>query len=255
LSHQLISGVKYLHDHWILHRDLKPQNILVTQPVQGSATLKIADFGLARLFSSPLRSLEHDGVVVTIWYRAPELLLLSKHYTRAIDMWAVGCIIAELILCRALFPGNEVKKKGQLQEDQLKRIFMLLGKPSTREWPTISACKLYPDIAVWPAQDFKFRLHEHLKMDANNALFDLLLRLLQFDPTKRITAEEALKHRYFDEEPRPRKNAFECASGHIQRYPARKPAPQRPGEELAPQPIPMPPIPENQQSQPMHLPK
>ncbi len=101
---QLINGVAYLHANWILHRDLKPANILVTS--QG--VVKIGDLGLARLYSSPLQSLYNgDKVVVTIWYRAPELLLGARHYTTAIDMWSIGCIWGELLALRPMFKGEE----------------------------------------------------------------------------------------------------------------------------------------------------
>lgn len=105
---QLINGVAYLHANWVLHRDLKPANILVTS----DGVIKIADLGLARLFQSPLNPLFHgDKVVVTIWYRAPELLLGSRHYTKAIDVWAIGCIFSELLLLKPLFKGDEAKSK------------------------------------------------------------------------------------------------------------------------------------------------
>lgn len=106
LLHQLLLGVLHLHSHWILHRDLKPANILVTS----SGVVKIGDLGLARLARDPLLPLWNgDKVVVTIWYRAPELLLGARHYTPAIDLWAVGCIYAELLALRPIFKGEEAK--------------------------------------------------------------------------------------------------------------------------------------------------
>jgi len=102
---QILNGMSYLHLNWIVHRDLKPSNLLVMgDPSKG--TIKIADFGLARIFQAPLRPLSENGVVVTIWYRAPELLLGSKHYTHAIDMWAVGCIFYELAKKKTLISGE-----------------------------------------------------------------------------------------------------------------------------------------------------
>ena len=106
---QLLNGLNYLHSNWIIHRDLKPSNILVMGEGEEHGVVKIADFGLARIYQAPLKTLFDNGVVVTIWYRAPELLLGAKHYTSAIDMWAVGCIFAELLTLKPLFQGAEAK--------------------------------------------------------------------------------------------------------------------------------------------------
>lgn len=104
---QLLNGLQYLHENWIFHRDLKPSNILLMNGLEGdkdkAGSIKIADFGLARIFKDPIDSLHRNGVVVTIWYRPPELLLDSRHYTHSIDLWAVGCILGELIKLRPLF--------------------------------------------------------------------------------------------------------------------------------------------------------
>lgn len=140
LLFQLLSGVHYLHSNWVLHRDLKPANILLTH----SGVVKIGDLGLARLYSQPLQPLYNgDKVVVTIWYRAPELLMGTRHYTPAIDMWAVGCIWGELLSLRPLFKGEEAKMEGKgkpsavLQTDQMAKIVDILGPPSKERWPTI----------------------------------------------------------------------------------------------------------------------
>ena len=125
----MINGVLYLHSCHIMHRDLKPANILVTS--QG--TVKIGDLGLARLVYEPLQPLiAGDKVVVTIWYRAPELLLGAKHYSKAVDMWAVGCVIAELAGLKPIFRGEEAKmdkKNIPFQKDQLLKIFEVRGTP------------------------------------------------------------------------------------------------------------------------------
>lgn len=139
LLFQLLSGVHYLHSNWVLHRDLKPANILLTS----MGVVKIGDLGLARLYSQPLQPLYHgDKVVVTIWYRAPELLMGARHYTPAIDMWAVGCIWGELLGLRPLFKGEETKpdaknKGSALQMDQLSKICDILGPPDRERWPAI----------------------------------------------------------------------------------------------------------------------
>lgn len=149
---QLFNGVSYLHDNWIIHRDLKPANILVNEKGQ----VKIGDLGLARLYQEPLQSLYtsdkvpsspwsrrlaahsrssiHAQIVVTVWYRSPELLLGARHYTPAIDMWSMGCIYGELLGLRPMFKGEEAKielgaKKGGVpfQRDQLTRVLEVLG--------------------------------------------------------------------------------------------------------------------------------
>jgi cyclin-dependent kinase 8/11 len=116
-----------------MHRDLKPANILVTD----KGVVKIGDLGLARLCHNPLLPLfAGDKVVVTIWYRAPELLMGAKHYTKAIDCWAVGCIFGELLSLRPIFKGEEAKldakKNVPFQKDQIIKIFEVLGTPDSR---------------------------------------------------------------------------------------------------------------------------
>lgn len=110
LMKQMLSGIAHLHDNWIIHRDLKTSNLLLSH----NGVMKIADFGLAREYGSPLR--EYTPVVVTLWYRCPELLLGCKKYSTAVDMWSVGTIFGELMLLKALFPGKNEK-------DQLDKIF------------------------------------------------------------------------------------------------------------------------------------
>jgi cyclin-dependent kinase 8/11 len=136
LIYQLLNGLIYLHTAHILHRDLKPANILITS--QG--VVKIGDLGLARLCSSPLQPLvSGDKVVVTIWYRAPELLLGAKHYNKAIDCWAIGCVMAELASLRPIFKGEEAKldskKNVPFQKDQMLKILDILGTPNEKDWP------------------------------------------------------------------------------------------------------------------------
>ncbi|XP_057416218.1 cyclin-dependent kinase G-2 isoform X2 [Lotus japonicus] len=122
---QLLEGVKYLHDNWVLHRDLKTSNLLLNN----RGELKICDFGLARQYGSPLKPYTH--LVVTLWYRAPELLLGAKQYSTAIDMWSLGCIMAELLSKEPLF-------NGRTEFDQLDKIFRILGTPNESIWPGFS---------------------------------------------------------------------------------------------------------------------
>ncbi|KJR85132.1 cyclin-dependent kinase 8/11 [Sporothrix schenckii 1099-18] len=146
---QLLNGSQYLHTNWVLHRDLKPANIMVTSAGQ----VKIGDLGLARLFYKPLHSLfSGDKVVVTIWYRAPELLLGSRHYTPAIDMWAIGCIFAELLSLRPIFKGEEAKmdskKTVPFQRNQMQKIVDIMGLPTKERWPLLANMPEYQQLST-----------------------------------------------------------------------------------------------------------
>lgn len=121
LLHMLLSGVQHLHDNWILHRDLKASNLLLSH----KGVLKIGDFGLAREYGSPLKP--YTQIVVTLWYRCPELLLGAKEYSTAVDMWSVGCIFGEFILRQPLFMGKS-------EIDQLNVIFKVCVYPSMLVW-------------------------------------------------------------------------------------------------------------------------
>ena len=130
LTYQLLNGLLYLHEAHIIHRDLKPANILINS----SGTVKIGDLGLARITYQPLQPLfAGDKVVVTIWYRAPELLMGARHYHWAVDTWAVGCVVAELASLRPIFKGEEAKMDGKknvpFQRDQLIKVFEVVGTP------------------------------------------------------------------------------------------------------------------------------
>ena len=137
---QLLRGVAYLHARHIVHRDLKPGNILIMGPDSAEpGRVKIADFGLARSVRAPLRPLAENGVVCTIWYRAPELLLGARHYTPAVDVWAAGAVFGECFTGRALFKGLEVPgPSNPFQLDQLRKIFSALGVPTVAAWPALA---------------------------------------------------------------------------------------------------------------------
>uniref|UniRef100_A0A061SCS8 Cyclin-dependent kinase 8/11 n=1 Tax=Tetraselmis sp. GSL018 TaxID=582737 RepID=A0A061SCS8_9CHLO len=232
---QMLNGLKYLHENWIVHRDLKPSNVLVMGDGDEHGHVKIADFGLARIFQSPLRPLSENGVVVTIWYRAPELLLGAKHYTRAIDVWASGCIFAELLTLRPLFQGEENKQSGNpFQADQVDKIFRILGHPSESDWPTLQYLEHWAkntnSVRQRKPEHSRNRLEEHLMEHCPNHPFtrrsssalDLMQRMLCCCPEKRITAEEALSHEFFQQDPLPGMNAI--MEGKLQRggnYPQR----------------------------------
>ncbi|CDS06373.1 Putative CMGC/CDK/CDK8 protein kinase [Lichtheimia ramosa] len=215
---QLLNGVAYLHANWVLHRDLKPANVLLTK----DGVVKTGDLGLARLFNRPLQPLFNgDKVVVTIWYRAPELLFGSRHYTKAVDMWAVGCIFGELLALKPIFKGEEAKmdskKNVPFQRSQLSKIFEVLGTPTKERWPTIDQLPDYCHLSSFPMCPNNLK-HMHGLPKSENG-YNLLASLLEYDPAKRITAESALSHPYFQEEPRPVKNVLQQQGAE---YPLRR---------------------------------
>ena len=135
--YQLVDGVAFCHSNGILHRDLKPQNLLIDT----HGHLKIADFGLARTFGVPTRAYTHE--VVTLWYRAPEILLGITNYQMPIDVWSMGCIFAEMVNGAPLFPGDS-------EIDELFRIFRILGTPTTTTWPGVEKLVDYkPTFPRW----------------------------------------------------------------------------------------------------------
>merc|ERR1719230_1292686 len=125
MLYQLLKGIAFCHDRRVLHRDLKPQNLLINK----EGELKLADFGLARAFGIPVRSYTHE--VVTLWYRAPDVLMGSRKYSTPVDIWSVGCIFGEMASGRPMFPGCS-------EHDQVMRIFKVLGTPTEETWPTVS---------------------------------------------------------------------------------------------------------------------
>ncbi|CAB0044908.1 unnamed protein product [Trichogramma brassicae] len=166
LMQQLLQAVSHMHDNWILHRDLKTSNLLLSH----RGILKVGDFGLAREYGSPLK--QYTSIVVTLWYRAPELLLGSKTYSTPIDMWSVGCIFAE--------------------------VFKELGTPNDRIWPGYSKLPMTKKVSFsqYPVNNIRQRFN--LLTDLG---IDLLNKFLTYDPEQRISAEDALKHGYFVESP------------------------------------------------------
>ena len=179
---QLLEGLLFCHSRRIIHRDLKPQNILV----EDGNIIKLADFGLCRAYGIPITVLTHE--VVTLWYRAPEILLGSKQYSISIDIWSVGCIFAEMAEKKPLFTGDS-------EIDQLYKIFKMLGTPTT---------SANPEIVRLPNFKSAFPKWKDNRLEASvpslcNQGKDLLKKMLCYNPEERITARDALKHPYFDD--------------------------------------------------------
>lgn len=179
--YQIFEGILFCHQRRIIHRDLKPQNILISK----DGVIKLADFGLARAFGIPVRVFTHE--VVTLWYRAPEVLLGIQRYTTPIDVWSIGCIFAEMVTGNALFHGDS-------EIDQLFRIFRSLGTPTDDVWPGVSSLPDYkPSFPSW-----KNNVLKSLVPGMNEEGLDILQKTLIYDPNKRISAKAAILHPYFD---------------------------------------------------------
>ncbi|KRT83342.1 protein kinase [Oryctes borbonicus] len=216
LLYQILDGIHYLHSNWVLHRDLKPANILVMGEGPERGRVKIADMGFARLFNAPLKPLaDLDPVVVTFWYRAPELLLGARHYTKAIDIWAIGCIFAELLTSEPIFHcrQEDIKTSNPYHHDQLDRIFNVMGFPHEKDWEDIKRMPEHPTLS----KDFKksnyvncslVKYMDRHKIKPDSKAFHLLQKLLLMDPNKRITSEQAMQDPYFQEDPKPTQDVF-----------------------------------------------
>ncbi|KAF1760809.1 hypothetical protein GCK72_009059 [Caenorhabditis remanei] len=185
--YQILRGLKYIHSANVLHRDLKPSNLLLNT----TCDLKICDFGLARV-TNPRADLTGflTEYVATRWYRAPEIMLNSKGYTKSIDIWSVGCILAEMISNRPLFPGKHYL-------DQLNLILATIGSPTSDDLKCIINDKARSYLISLPP---KRKLPwERLYPGADPRALDLLDKMLTFDPNKRISIEDALAHPYLQQ--------------------------------------------------------
>lgn len=183
-----LRGVHHCHRNFILHRDLKPNNLLLAP----DGELKIADFGLARSLGNANEDLSSN--VVTRWYRSPELLFGAKHYSVAVDMWSVGIIFAELMLRTPYLPGKD-------DVDQLDVTFRALGTPTELIWPNVSSLPLYNALRVYPPPS-RQELRNRFSAATEKAL-DLLISMTQLDPSRRCDLTQALLHDFFVESPRP----------------------------------------------------
>lgn len=186
---QLLSGLFFMHTHRVIHRDIKPDNILLDS--QGH--LKICDFGLARFFTVPLRNFTEG--VVTLWYRPPEILLHNDFYEVSIDIWSAGCVMAEMARGSPIFSGDS-------EIDMIHKIFDLFGSPSQE----IINC--FHDLKCGVVNNLDYRPHNlgDLVQSEDAEFIDLLSKMLCLDPRKRITAKEALHHPYFNDIPQSIRN-------------------------------------------------
>lgn len=180
---QLCTGIEFCHANSVLHRDLKPQNLLVDDRGQ----LKLADFGLARAFMLPVPELTHE--VVTVWYRPMEILFGGTHYSTPVDMWSVGCIFAEMATGSPLFRGDS-------EIDTIFKICQKLGTPTVETWPGVSDLPDFKStFPQWKAKGWKNI--RNTKAQLGTSGIDLLEQFMAFEPEARMSARGALRHPYF----------------------------------------------------------
>ena len=182
LVYQILRGLKYIHSAGIIHRDLKPSNLAVNEDCE----LKILDFGLARA-----QEAEMTGYVATRWYRAPEIMLNWMHYSQTVDVWSVGCIMAELLSGKTLFPGSD-------HIDQLLKIMSVTGTPDKDFLAKITSEEARAYLKTVPVMKKK-NLKDVIKNNASAAAIDLVSKMLELDADRRPTAEQCLSHAYLSQ--------------------------------------------------------
>ena len=197
---QILNGVKFIHDNYILHRDIKPANILITN----KGEVKLADFGLSRFYEKRKNQWKaYTNAVETLWYRAPELLMSEYYYKTSIDMWSVGCVMAELFLKQPLF-------KEQTAINQIKQILNVIGRPNESELSRYYRINegVNPDFidSILPEKgefsDFEGTIESMDKtglLTKKSLAMELIKGFLTFNINKRFTAEQGLKHKFFSE--------------------------------------------------------
>lgn len=181
--YKILQGVDYLHQNRVFHRDLKPDNILVSEDC---SEVKLADFGLSRTIHQPFRPYSRE--IMTLWYRSPEACMGYKEYSIGVDVWAVACIFAQMVNGRALLMGSN-------DSEQLILIFKLLGTPDFDSWPDLTKYKGYS--LKFPK--FKGIGLEKKVQSLDPIGMDLMRRMFVLNPLKRISCRQALQHPYFDE--------------------------------------------------------
>jgi serine/threonine protein kinase len=179
---QILIAINFCHSKRILHRDLKPQNLLIDK----DGIIKVADFGLARSFGIPIKTLTHE--ILTLWYRAPEILLGQKEYSTPVDMWSIGLIFYEMAHRKPLFAGD-------CEIDQIFKIFQMFGTPNEKTWPGVTRL---PEFKLTFPQ-FKGKGINAYNRNIDQIGLDLLSKMIQIDPCKRISAKQALQHPYFND--------------------------------------------------------
>lgn len=179
--YQITAAMLFCHRRRVLHRDLKPQNLLINK----EGIIKVADFGLGRSFGIPVRNYTHE--IVTLWYRAPEVLLGSQRYSCPVDVWSIGCIFAEMATRKPLFQGDS-------EIDQLFRMFRILRTPTEEIWPGVTSLPDYK--TTFPCWN-QNNLTSQVK-NIDSAGMDLLQKTLIYDPAYRISAKDMIEHKYFD---------------------------------------------------------
>ena len=179
---QILIAINFCHSKRILHRDLKPQNLLIDK----DGIIKVADFGLARSFGVPIKTLTHE--ILTLWYRAPEILLGQKEYSTPVDMWSIGLIFYEMAHRKPLFAGD-------CEIDQIFKIFQMFGTPNEKTWPGVT--KLPEFKLTFP--QFKGKGINAYNRNIDNVGLDLLSKMIQLYPSKRISSNQSLQHPYFND--------------------------------------------------------
>jgi serine/threonine protein kinase len=185
--HQILQGLSFCHNRAIMHRDLKPENVLIKLlGTGGRPQAKLADFGLARSICVSTTKRQYTKEVATIWYRCPEVLLGEASYGYGVDVWSVGCIFAELVNRKPLFPGRT-------EIDMLFKIFEVLGSPTAHDWSYYNSLPEYSSLfPKWRPLDLRTIVPNLCETGCH-----LLGQMLAMVPVKRISAAEALQHPYF----------------------------------------------------------
>ncbi|XP_066147068.1 cyclin-dependent kinase 20 [Euwallacea fornicatus] len=190
-ARMMLKGIAFMHRNHIMHRDIKPANLLISPKKQ----LKIADLGLARIYNEQKKDRQYSHQVATRWYRAPELLYGSRTYTPSVDMWAVGCIIGEMVNREPLFPG-------ETDIEQLAIVLSTLGIPTKETWPDLTDLPDYNKISFISSSGKRW---EVILPTADNLTIDFMKQIIMYDGKRRLSAELALKHSLFIANPLPAK--------------------------------------------------
>jgi cyclin-dependent kinase 7 len=187
----LCRGVWFCHANYVLHRDIKPNNLLIA----ANGVMKLADFGLARSFADPYERMTHQ--VITRWYRPPELFYKARHYSGGVDVWSVGCVFAELVHRLPYLPGAT-------DVQQLELICQNVGSPNEDNWPGVSSLEAYVAMSSDQATPVKSKQQWLMEFPIiGDKGVDLLMSMLTLDPNKRATAEDLLRHEWWTIEPKP----------------------------------------------------